>query len=187
MATIDPGTHPPLIWLDLEMSGLDPERCEILEIATIVTDGALNVLGEGPDLVVHQPDSVLDAMDEWCTQHHGESGLTAQVKASTISLAEAEAQTLEFLAQHCASGASPLCGNSIGQDRRFIVRYMPRLDAFLHYRSVDVSTIKELCRRWYPGLQAPPKRECHRALEDIRESIAELRFYQQNIFRALEA
>ncbi|MEM6294395.1 MAG: oligoribonuclease [Myxococcota bacterium] len=173
----------PLVWIDLEMSGLDPESCRILEIATIVTDGDLEIVGEGPDIVVHQPDAVLDAMDEWCTTHHGASGLTAAVKASTISLAEAEAQTLAFLEPLTASGTSPLCGNSIWQDRRFISRYMPKLDAFLHYRMIDVSTVKELTRRWYPGTTAPAKGESHRALDDIRESIAELKFYRGAVFK----
>lgn len=173
----------PLVWIDMEMSGLDPDGCRILEIATIVTDGELNVLVEGSDLVVHQPDAVLDAMDEWCTRHHGESGLTAQVRAATIDEAEAERQTLALLAAWTQPGTSPLCGNSIHQDRRFIARYMPKLDAFLHYRMVDVSTIKELSRRWYPELKPPTKRETHRALDDIRESIAELRFYRSTLFR----
>ncbi len=173
----------PLVWIDMEMSGLDPSACRILEIATIVTDGRLEILSEGPDLVVHQPDAVLDTMDEWCTRHHGESGLTEQVRASSVSEAEAERQTLEFLARFTQAGASPLCGNSVHQDRRFIARYMPKLDAFLHYRLVDVSTLKELQRRWYPELRAPPKRETHRALDDIRESIEELRFYRAALFR----
>jgi oligoribonuclease len=173
----------PLVWIDMEMSGLDPGTCRILEIATIVTNGKLEILAEGPDLVVHQGSEVLDAMDEWCTRHHGESGLTAQVRASTIDEAEAERLTLEFLAQWTQAGASPLCGNSVHQDRRFMARYMPRVDAFLHYRLVDVSTIKELSRRWYPELKPPLKRETHRALDDIRESIAELRFYRGALFR----
>jgi oligoribonuclease len=173
----------PLVWIDMEMSGLDPSTCRILEIATVITDGRLEILAEGPDLVVHQPDAVLDAMDEWCTRHHGESGLTDQVRASSVSEAEAEHQTLEFLARFTQAGASPLCGNSVHQDRRFIARYMPKLDAFLHYRLVDVSTLKELQRRWYPELKASPKRETHRALDDIRESIEELRFYRGTLFR----
>ena len=173
----------PLIWIDLEMSGLDPESCRILEIATVVTDGELNLLAEGPDLVVHQPGEVLDAMDEWNTVHHGQSGLTAAVRASQVSVAEAERLTLEFLAGHTAPGISPLCGNSIGQDRLFISRYMKKLDAFLHYRSVDVSSIKELSLRWYPDLEPPAKSKAHRALGDILESIEELRFYRKEIFR----
>ena len=172
----------PLVWIDLEMSGLDPDRCKILEIATIVTDGDLNIVAEGPDIVVHQPDAVLDAIDEWCTTHHGDSGLTAGVKASTTSLAEAEAQTLAFLEPLTSKGTSPLCGNSIWQDRRFISRYMTGLDGFLHYRMVDVSTLKELARRWAPDVKAPSKSESHRALDDIRESIAELAFYRKNLF-----
>jgi len=174
---------PPLVWIDLEMSGLDPDTCEILEIATLVTDGQLELLAEGPDIVIHQPDPVLDRMDAWCTRQHGHSGLTAQVRASTTSLAEAEARTLEFLRAHCSPGKSPLCGNSIGHDRRFIVRYMPALAEFLHYRSVDVSSVKELARRWYPDLPTHPKGETHRALDDIRESIHELRHYRKHIFR----
>lgn len=173
----------PLVWIDLEMSGLDPDTCEILEIATIVTDADLAIIAEGPELIVHQPDSVLDAMDEWCTEHHGESGLTAAVKASTISLAEAEKLTLDFVKEHVEAGSSPLCGNSIWQDRRFIVKHMSDLDAFLHYRLIDVSTVKELARRWYPDVTAPNKGESHRALDDIRESIAELRFYRTVLFK----
>ncbi|MEZ4452174.1 MAG: oligoribonuclease [Nannocystaceae bacterium] len=174
---------PPLIWIDLEMSGLDPDTHEILEIATLVTDGDLKILDEGPDLVIHHPPAVLMAMDEWCTRQHGASGLTAGVHASTIDLAEAESRTLDFLARSCEPGRSPLCGNSIGHDRRFILRHMPRLAAFLHYRSIDVSSVKELVRRWYPDLVAPAKRETHRALDDIRESIAELAFYRERVFR----
>lgn len=167
----------------MEMSGLDPSTCHILEIATIVTGYDLEVIAEGPDIVVHQPDEVLDAMDEWCTTHHGGSGLTAAVRASDISLEEAEGRTLEFLSEHARAGTAPLCGNSVWQDRRFIVQYMPALERFLHYRIVDVSSIKELVRRWYPGLVPPTKRESHRALEDIHESIAELKFYREKIFR----
>jgi oligoribonuclease len=174
---------PPLVWMDLEMSGLDPDTCQILEIATLVTDGDLNIVAEGPDIVIHQPEPVLAAMDAWCTQQHGTSGLTAQVQASTVSLAEAEARTLEFLRAHCPPGKSPLCGNSIGHDRRFLLRYMPQVASYLHYRSVDVSSIKELTRRWYPALSAPRKGETHRALDDIRESIAELRHYRERVFR----
>ncbi|MBK6923624.1 MAG: oligoribonuclease [Deltaproteobacteria bacterium] len=170
--------------MDLEMSGLDPDHCAILEIATIITDAELGIIAEGPDLVIHQSDAVLDAMDEWCTQHHGDSGLTAAVKASTVSLVDAEAQTLAFIDQHCGPRQAPLCGNTIWQDRRFLLRHMPTLEAHLHYRLVDVSTIKELARRWYPKLEAPKKSESHRALDDIRESIAELRFYRERLFVA---
>jgi len=173
-----------LVWMDMEMSGLDPEREVILEVATLITDARLNLVAEGPALVVHQPDSVLDAMDEWNREHHGASGLTARVRASHLSLAEAETQTLDFVRQHCPERSAPLCGNSIHQDRRFLSRYMPRLDGYLHYRNVDVSTLKELVRRWYPEGPTPPeKKHAHLALDDIRESIDELRFYRQHFFR----
>jgi oligoribonuclease len=176
--------HPPLIWIDLEMSGLDPEKCVILEIACIVTDGELNELGEGVDLVVSQPDAALDAMDEWCTRQHGQSGLTASVKASTLTLRAAELRTLDYLKRHTHKGQSPLCGSSVSHDRRFIDRYMPELSAFLHYRTIDVSTVKELVRRWYDDVELPPKRNSHRALDDIRESVEELRAYRKQAFRA---
>lgn len=174
----------PLVWIDMEMSGLDPDVCHVLEIATVVTDAQLRVLAEGPSLIVHQPDEVLDAMDEWCTEHHGQSGLTAAVKASTVSVADAEAQTLEFLRQYTTEGVSPVCGNSVDQDCRFIRKYMPALDSFLHWQIIDVSTIKELSRRWYPDAEAPPKKGAHRALDDILESVAELRFYREHLFCA---
>lgn len=167
----------------MEMSGLDPECCRILEIATIITDGDLKVLAEGPDLVVHQPDEVLDAMDEWCTRHHGDSGLTEQVRASTLDEAEAERLTLEFVQQWTEPQQSPLCGTSVFQDRRFIANYMPRLFDFLHYRLIDVASVRELARRWHPQLKPPTKLDTHRALDDIRESIEELRFYQAELFR----
>lgn len=171
-----------LVWLDMEMSGLDPATCRPLELATIVTTAELEIVAEGPSLIIHQSDEVLDAMDAWNTEHHGASGLTAAVKASTVSEAEAEAQTLAFLSQHLDPRVSPLCGNTISQDRRFLRRYMPALDEFFHYRSVDISTIKELVRRWY-GISSPPKQTTHRALDDIRESIEELRWYRQTVFR----
>jgi oligoribonuclease len=173
----------PLVWLDLEMSGLDPERCVILEIATIITDSELRVVAAGPDLVVHQPDHVLEAMDDWCKEQHGKSGLVAAVRASTISLAEAESRTLALVRAHCSERESPLCGNSIAHDRRFLGRYMPALEGYLHYRNIDVSSVKELVFRWYPALEAPPKRDAHRALDDIHESIDELRFYRNAVFR----
>jgi oligoribonuclease len=173
-----------LVWADLEMSGLDPEQNTILEIATIVTDGDLRVVAEGPVLAIHQPPAVLDAMDDWNREHHGASGLTARVHASGLSLADAERDTLAFVRRYCPERTSPLCGNSIHQDRRFLARYMPQLDAYLHYRNIDVSTVKELVRRWYPnGPQPPEKRHAHLALDDIRESIEELRFYRQHVFR----
>ena len=174
-----------LVWMDMEMTGLEPERERIIEIATIITDGDLNIIAEGPELVVHQDDAVLAAMDEWNRTHHGGSGLTARVKTSTIDDKEAEAQTLAFINAHVPAKVRPvLAGNSIHQDRRFIRAYMPALDARLHYRMVDVSTIKELGRRWFPGrlTQRPAKKESHRALDDVRESIAELAFYRRGIF-----
>jgi len=176
-----------LVWMDLEMTGLDAERERIIEIAAIVTDANLEILAEGPNLVVHQPDALLEAMDEWNTKHHGESGLVDRVKASTIDESQAEEAILGFLKQHC-SGRPPLCGNSVHQDRRFLRRYMPELDAFLHYRLIDVSTVKELGRRWYPEAYAkrPTKRGNHRALDDIRESLEELRYYRASMFRTKE-
>jgi oligoribonuclease len=172
-----------LVWMDLEMTGLDPEVDTILEIATIITDGNLNIIAEGPSIVIHQPDARLDGMDEWNTTHHGASGLTARVRASRTTMAEAEQQTLEFVRQYVPERTSPLCGNSIHQDRRFLVPYMPELEAWMHYRNIDVSTIKELARRWYPAIKAPPKQGEHLALADIRESIAELAFYREKLFR----
>jgi oligoribonuclease len=183
MVDINPSLNPPLIWLDMEMTGLDPETEHVLEIATLVTDGELEIIAEGPDLVIHQPDAILDNMGEWCQEHHGQSGLTAACRASTISLVEAERLTLEFLARFCPPGASPLCGNTIGQDRRFLVKHMPALERFVHYRSVDVTTVKELCQRWYPAVPGYPKAETHRALDDIRESLGELRHYRKHVFR----
>ncbi|MDX8397672.1 MAG: oligoribonuclease [Mariprofundaceae bacterium] len=171
-----------LVWMDLEMTGLDPEQDTILEIATIITDGQLETVAEGPNIIVHQPAHVLDAMDDWCQQHHGDSGLSAKVLASTISMADAEQQTLDFIGQHVPAGVSPLCGNSIHQDRRFLVAYMPKLESYLHYRNIDVSTVKELAKRWYPKLEAPTKAEEHLALADVRESILELQFYRQELF-----
>ncbi|XP_068685332.1 probable oligoribonuclease [Montipora foliosa] len=178
-------THKRLVWVDLEMTGLDVETCHIIEMACLVTDENLNIVKEGPDLVVHQPDSALNAMDEWCTKHHRESGLTEAVRASKISLTEAEDIFLQFVKQHTPHKQCPLAGNSVHADKRFLEKYMPRFMDHLHYRIVDVSTIKELCRRWYPNIyrDVPPKREKHRALEDIKESITELQFYKQTIFK----
>ncbi len=171
-----------LVWMDLEMTGLDPDRDAILEIATIITDAELNIVAEGPEIAVHQPESVLRGMSDWCITHHGASGLTARVRASKIGLREAEQETLAFVRAHVEKGASPLCGNSIHQDRRFLARWMPELDSWLHYRNIDVSTIKELARRWYPDLSPPEKAGSHRALADIRESIAELAWYRAHVF-----
>lgn len=176
--------HDRLLWLDLEMTGLDPRTDWVLEIATLVTDGALNVIAEGPDLVIHHPDEVLEAMNEWCVTHHGASGLTARVKASTISTAEAEQLTLEFVKQHCPAGTTPLAGNSIHMDRSFLKLHMPTFEGYLHYRNVDVSTVKELARRWSPSVleTAPRKSEAHRARDDIFESITELKHYRDTFF-----
>jgi oligoribonuclease len=176
-----------LVWLDMEMTGLDPDRERIIEVATILTDGQLTEIAVGPELVIHQADEILAAMDDWNTKHHGASGLTQRVKESPISDAEAEAQTIAFINTHVSARDRPvLAGNSIHQDRRFIRRYMPALEKRLHYRMVDVSTVKELARRWYPQATArqPPKKDTHRALDDIRESIDELRFYRGQIFVA---
>jgi len=174
-----------LVWLDMEMTGLDAAKERIIEIATILTDGQLTEIAVGPDLVIHQPDEILAGMDDWNKKHHGGSGLVDRVKASTITEGDAEAQTLAFISAHVGAKERPvLAGNSIHQDRRFIRRFMPILDARLHYRMVDVSTIKELARRWYPQISAkqPQKAESHRALDDIRESIDELRYYRANVF-----
>lgn len=173
-----------LIWLDLEMTGLEPKTDVILEIATIVTDSNLNIIAEGPVFAIKQPDSVLDNMNEWCIEQHGKSGLTARCRASDISLAEAEQQTIAFLKQYVPAGKSPMCGNSIGQDRRFLVEYAPELEAFFHYRNLDVSTVKELAKRWNPEVtKKVQKSGSHLALDDIRESIAELVTYRQHFFR----
>ncbi len=176
------GNH--LVWIDLEMTGLDPEKERIIEMATIITDSDLNLIAEGPVIAIKQPDSLLDAMDEWCTRTHGESGLTKRVQNSTVSEAEAEQQTIAFLKEHLEPGKSPLCGNSIGQDRRFLVKYMPQLEAFFHYRNLDVSTVKELARRWRPDvLDGVTKKGSHLALDDIRDSINELRHYREHFFK----
>lgn len=173
-----------LIWIDLEMTGLDPDNDLIIEMATIVTDSQLNILAEGPVLAIHQSDEVLAGMDEWNTRQHGGSGLTQRVRDSRISEAEAEAQTLAFLEQWLPANASPICGNSICQDRRFLYRYMPKLEAYFHYRNLDVSTIKELAARWAPQVRDGFKKgEVHLALADIRESIAELQYYREHFLR----
>lgn len=173
-----------LIWLDMEMSGLDPETCRILEVAIVVTDKDLNTVAEGPVLVVHQPDAVLDAMDEWNKNTHGRSGLIAKVKAATLREDEAAAQLLAFLSAHVPKGTSPLCGNSVHQDRRFMVRYMPALEAYFHYRNLDVSTLKELAARWAPEVKKSfQKKTRHTALADVYESIDELKHYREHFIR----
>lgn len=174
-----------LVWMDLEMTGLDANKERIIEIALLVTEGDLTVVAEGPDLVIHQSEELLGAMDEWNTSHHGASGLTDKVRESTVDEEAAETEVLAFLAKHCVPKRAVLAGNSIHQDRRFIRSYMPRLDAFLHYRQVDVSSVKELARRWYPKTLAksPRKKETHRAMDDIRESLAELAYYRAAVFR----
>jgi oligoribonuclease len=168
-----------LAWIDLEMTGLRPEVDHIIEIATVVTDRDLNIIAEGPVLAVHQPAEVLELMDEWNRAQHGASGLVARVRASTVSEAEAERLTLEFLGHYVDPAVSPMCGNSICQDRRFLARWMPSLERHFHYRNLDVSTVKELARRWAPPVLAGvQKSSTHLALEDIRDSIAELRYYR---------
>ena len=168
-----------LIWVDMEMTGLDPDGDRVIEIATIVTDTDLNTLAEGPVIAIHQSDSVLAAMDEWNTTHHGNSGLTARVRQSTIDEKEAARQTLAFLEEWVPPGASPMCGNSICQDRRFMARHLPDLECYFHYRNLDVSTLKILVQRWRPELsEGLRKRAIHLALEDIRDSIDELRYYR---------
>ncbi|MEY2336117.1 oligoribonuclease [Acidithiobacillus ferrianus] len=171
-----------LVWIDLEMTGLHPEQDQILEIATLVTDNNLRILCEGPVLAVHQPETVLSGMDDWNQRTHGASGLLQRVRHSRLDTAAVETQTLDFLVQHSTPGTSPICGNSVCQDRRFLARLMPRLERFFHYRLVDVSTIKELAARWYPNLPKFPKAERHEALADIRESIGELIYYREQLF-----
>ena len=176
-----------LVWLDLEMTGLDVEKHTIVEIACVVTNSDLEPLDEGIDIVIHQDAEALARMDDFVRKMHTKSGLLPAISASTVSLDEAHAQTLAYVRAHVAApGTAPLCGNSIGTDRRFLDRYMHDLDTYLHYRSIDVSSLKELCRRWYPEVYAkrPGKAEQHRALDDVRESLAELRFYRERLFAA---
>jgi oligoribonuclease len=178
-----------LVWMDLEMTGLDHTSDVIVEIATLVTDDALEIVAEGPDLVVHQPDDALEGMDPFVVEMHTKSGLLDQIRASTISLEDAGAQTLAFIREHVPEARSvPLCGNSIGTDRRFLAAYLPEIEEYLHYRSVDVSSIKELVRRWYPSVLSERgwKQGAHRALDDIRESVDELRLYRDLVFCDLD-
>ncbi len=172
-----------LIWIDMEMTGLDPEKERVIEMATIVTDSALNIIAEGPVFAIHQPDTLLQSMDSWNTKQHNSSGLVARVKASTVTEKEAEQETLKFLRQYVPEGKSPMCGNSVHQDRRFLCRYMPELEKFFHYRLLDVSTLKELALRWAPRVYSGLEKESkHLALDDIRESIEELKYYRQQLF-----
>ena len=172
-----------LIWIDLEMTGLNTAEDEIIEIATIVTDSELNILAEGPVLAIHQPEAELDKMDEWCTTTHTGSGLVERIRNSKVDEQEAIRQTIEFLEKWVPKGKSPICGNSIGQDRRFLYKHMPELEEYFHYRYIDVSTLKELTRRWKPEvLDGFSKTGSHLALDDIRESIAELKYYRETIF-----
>lgn len=174
----------PLIWMDLEMTGLDPSRDVIVEIATLVTDADLNIVAEGPDLVIHIDEEALNTMGEVVTNMHKKSGLTEAIRASTVTLADAGAQTLAFIKEHAPARTAPLCGNSIGTDRRFLAAHLPEIEEYLHYRSVDVSTIKELVDRWYPAVYAkrPNKSGNHRALGDIVDSVNELRYYRDHVF-----
>jgi len=173
-----------LVWVDMEMTGLDPDTDRIIEVAVVVTDAQLNVLGEGPVFAIHQPDEVLDKMDAWNKGTHGRSGLIDRVKASTVNEAQAEAALIEFLKKYVPNGKSPMCGNSICQDRRFMARGMPKLEAFFHYRNLDVSTLKELCKRWKPVIASGfKKHQKHTALADIVESIEELRYYREHFIK----
>ena len=173
-----------LVWVDMEMTGLDPDNDRIIEVAVVVTDANLNILGEGPVFAIHQSDEVLDGMDAWNKGTHGRSGLIDRIKASTVTEAEAETALIEFLKKYVPSGKSPMCGNTICQDRRFMARGMPKLEAFFHYRNLDVSTLKELCRRWKPELvNGLKKHQKHTALADILESIEELRYYREHFIK----
>ncbi len=173
-----------LVWMDMEMTGLDPAKERIIEVATILTDGQLTEIAVGPDLVIHQPDDVLAAMDDWNKKHHGQSGLIERVKASTLSEAAVEEQMIAFLSRHVPPRISPMCGNSVHQDRRFLARHMPVLEAFFLYRNLDVSTLKELAKRWKPAIMAGlVKHGKHEALADIRESIEELKYYREHFLK----
>ncbi len=171
-----------LIWIDLEMTGLDPETMVILEIASIVTDADLDIIAEGPHLAINYPENILGCMEEWSRTHHQASGLLDRVKASNFDCSRAEQETLKFISAYSQKGESPLCGNSVWQDRRFLVKHMPMLESYFHYRLIDVSTIKELVSRWYPNLTPYKKKKDHLALNDIKESIGELKYYRESVF-----
>jgi oligoribonuclease len=173
-----------LVWLDLEMTGLDPKTCTILEIGVIVTDSQLNIIAEGPSFAIHHPKKILDGMEAWSRKHHKESGLTDECRNSKVSMKKAEDAALAFVKKHCQKRTAPLCGNTVHQDRRFLFKYMPRLEAYLHYRIIDVSSIKEVVSRWYPQDFKMPrlKGQSHRVMADIRESIDELRYYRKKVF-----
>lgn len=177
--------HTRLVWVDLEMTGLDVDTDHILEMACLVTDGDLTVVAEGPNLIIHQPEEILIGMNDWCKEHHGKSGLTQAVHSSKLSLQQAEMEMVSFVRQHTPQGRCPLAGNTVHADKRFLDKYMPHFMNHLHYRIVDVSTIKEICRRWYPQefRHAPSKAASHRALDDIRESIKELEYYRKAVFK----
>ena len=177
------GAHERLVWIDLEMTGLDITKESIIEIATVVTDGELNILAQGPNLAVHVSDELLNNMDEWNTSHHTASGLVERVKHESVSVAEAEAQTLEFLKKWVPEGKAPLCGNSVWNDKKFMEKEMPDLVDYLHYRMIDVSTVKELARRWYPHVERYQKKGAHLALDDILESIEELKHFRTRVFQ----
>lgn len=173
-----------LIWIDMEMTGLEPEQDRIIEVATLITDSDLNVLAEGPVLAVHQNDDVLEGMDEWNQRTHGESGLVERVRKSQLNEADVEAQTIAFLQRYAERGSSPMCGNSVHQDRRFMVKYMPSLADFFHYRNLDVSTVKELAKRWRPDVASSYKKQStHQAMDDIRDSVNELKHYREHFFQ----
>ena len=171
-----------LIWIDLEMTGLDPEKDVILEIATIITDDMLGLVAEGPNIPINHPEEILLDMDEWNSTHHKASGLIDRVRVSPYNCRKAEKETLKFIAKFCKKEECPLCGNSVWQDRRFLIKYMPRLEEFFHYRNIDVSSIKELVKRWYPSLPPYEKKKAHLALSDIKESINELKYYRRKVF-----